>query len=354
MFQAVTRRVRPGPANDKSADTASRPEKTNPKDHTEEPNPENPAPENPRAEPRPTIGVALGGGSARGWAHIGVLRTLEAAGYAPDIIAGTSIGAVVGGCYAAGKLDGLEDFALGLNRRRMFGLMDLNFGGSGLITGSKLSDLLGREFGDTKTDSLPKKFCAIATELGTGHEIWLSQGRLVDAMRASYALPGVFKPVKLANRWLIDGALVNPIPVSVCRAMGARLVIAVNLHSDVFGRGSIKPYWDEAEEEDGPETPAPPVSAGRMVRRQMFGHRDGAPGISSVMIDAFNITQDRISRARLGGDPPDVNISPRMRKIGLFEFHRAREAIAGGIEAAERALEELSEAVETLGRAERT
>ncbi len=302
---------------------------------------------------RPTIGIALGGGAARGWAHIGVLRTLEAAGYSPDIVAGTSIGAVVGGCYAAGKLDGIEEFALSLNRRRMFGLMDFNLGGSGLITGTRLSDLLERQFGDTRTDSLPKKFCAIATELGTGHEMWLSQGRLVDAMRASYALPGVFKPVKLASRWLIDGALVNPIPVSVCRAMGARLVIAVNLHSDVFGRGTIQPYWMEAEDGDAAEPAPPPGSARRLVRRQMFGNRDGAPGISSVMTDAFNITQDRIARARLGGDPPDVTVSPRMRRIGLFEFHRAREAIAGGIEAAERALEEIAEAVDTLGRAEK-
>lgn len=307
----------------------------------------------PLRRSRPTIGVALGGGAARGWAHIGVLRTLEAAGYSPDIVAGTSIGAVVGGCYAAGRLDAIEEFAIGLSRRRVFRLMDFNFGGSGLITGTRLSELLERQFGDTTTESLPKKFCAIATELGTGHEMWLSRGRLVDAMRASYALPGVFKPVKLAQRWLIDGALVNPIPVSVCRAMGARLVIAVNLHSEVFGRGTIQPYWMEAENGDSPDNAvAPPIDAGRMVRRQMFGRRDGAPGISSVVIDAFNITQDRIARARLGGDPPDVGISPRMRKIGLFEFHRAREAIASGIEAAERALEEISEAVETLGRAE--
>lgn len=338
VFQAVTRRVRVA-RRVKTVSTVDKPTEDGPR---------------PARPGRPTIGIALGGGAARGWSHIGVLRTLEAAGYAPDIIAGTSIGAVVGGCYAAGKLDGLEDFALSLNRRRMFGLMDFNLGGSGLITGTRLSDLLERQFGDTRTESLSRKFCAIATELNTGHEIWLSQGSLVDAMRASYALPGVFRPVKLANRWLIDGALVNPVPVSVCRAMGARLVIAVNLHADVFGRGTIQPYWDEARDDNGAEPMAPPPrSAGRMVRRQMFGHRDGAPGISSVMIDAFNITQDRIARARLGGDPPDVTVAPRMRKIGLFEFHRAREAIAGGIEAAERALEEIAEAVDTLGRAER-
>ncbi len=342
MFQSLTRRVL-APADGTS--TAA-----------EAPNPAEAVPPDPKqiTPVRPTIGVALGGGAARGWAHIGVLRTLEAAGYAPDILAGTSIGAVVGGCYAAGKLDEIEDFALSLTKRRVFGLLDFNLGGSGLITGNKLSDLLERQFEEVTTESLPRKFCAIATELGTGHEIWLSQGRVVDAMRASYALPGVFRPVRIANRWLIDGALVNPIPVSVARAMGARLVIAVNLHSDVFGRGSIQPYWVEADAEGGEDAGPGPAngSAGRLVRRQMFGRRDGPPGISSVMTDAFNITQDRIARARLGGDPPDVGVLPRMRRIGLFEFHRAREAIALGIEAAERALDEIAEAVETLTLAE--
>lgn len=342
MFQSFTRRVL-SPADGAATGAA---EPRSPEPVARRPQPTAPA--------RPTIGVALGGGAARGWAHIGVLRTLEAAGYAPDILAGTSIGAVVGGCYAAGKLDEIEEFALSLTKRRVFGLLDFNLGGSGLITGNRLSDLLERQFADVTTESLPRKFCAIATELGTGHEIWLSQGRVVDAMRASYALPGVFRPVRIANRWLIDGALVNPIPVSVARAMGARLVIAVNLHSDVFGRGSIQPYWAEAEPEGNEDTAtaASNGSAGRLVRRQMFGRRDGPPGISSVMTDAFNITQDRIARARLGGDPPDVGVLPRMRRIGLFEFHRAREAIALGIEAAERSLDEIAEAVETLSLAE--
>ncbi len=299
---------------------------------------------------RPSIGLALGGGAARGWAHIGVLRTLEAAGYRPDVIAGTSIGAVVGGCYAAGGLDLLEEFALSLTRRRVFGLMDFNLGGSGLITGNRLSDLLEQRLGDTQVDDLDQRFCAIATELRTGHEIWLKHGRLVDALRASYALPGVFRPVRVGGRWLIDGAIVNPIPVSVARAMGARLVIAVNLHSNVFGRGSVIPYWEEAEADADDDTPpeSAPGNARRLLQRQMFGRGEGAPGISAVMMDAFNITQDRISRARLAGDPPDVSVSPRMRHVGLFEFHRAREAIAHGIEAAERALDDIAEAVDTL------
>jgi NTE family protein len=164
------------------------------------------------------IGLALGGGSARGWAHIGVLRTLNAAGIHPDIIVGTSIGAVVGGCYVAGELAALERFALELTRRKVLGFLDFNFSGSGLITGRRLCDVLDSKLKHVKIEALPKRFVAVATEIGSGHEIWLSRGRLVDAMRASYALPGIFRPVAIDGRWLFDGALVNPIPVSVCRA----------------------------------------------------------------------------------------------------------------------------------------
>ena len=178
------------------------------------------------------IGLALGGGAARGWAHIGVLRALEKAGIRPDIIAGTSIGAVVGSCFAANQLDHLELFARDLTRRRVFGYLDFNLSGTGLINGQRLVDRLDRHLGDRMIEDLPTRFAAVATEIGSGHEVWLSRGKLVEAVRASYALPGIFKPVKIAGRWLFDGALVNPIPVTVCRALGARYVIAVNLNFD--------------------------------------------------------------------------------------------------------------------------
>src|SRR5262245_32123801 len=169
-----------------------------------------------------SIGLALCGGAARGWAHIGVLKTLFDAGIVPDVVVGTSIGAVVGGCYVAGRLDEVERFARDLTRRKVFGFLDFNMRGSGLITGQRLCDRLSSHLGDQTIEGLSTVFCAVATEIGTGHEIWLSRGRLVDAMRASYALPGIFKPVKINGRWLFDGALVNPVPVSVCRALGAR------------------------------------------------------------------------------------------------------------------------------------
>lgn len=297
---------------------------------------------------RPSIGIALGGGAARGWAHIGVLRTLMEAGYEFDVVAGTSIGAVVGGCYTAGKLDDLENFATSLTRRRVFGLLDLNLGGSGLISGNRLSSLLQKNLGDTLIEELPRTFVAVATEMRTGHEIWLQRGHLVGALRASYALPGVFRPHRVMGRWLFDGAMVNPVPVSVCRGLGARLVIAVNLQSDIFGKGSVVPIVEEATSAAEPEADGPARTASALIKKQLASPPDGPPGISAVMMDALSVMQDRISRARLAGDPPDVTIGPKLRDIGLFEFHRAREAIDSGREAAERALDEIAEAVGIL------
>lgn len=294
---------------------------------------------------RPKIGIALGGGAARGWAHIGVLRALHDAGIDIDIIAGTSIGAVAGACFVANRLNELQDFATSLTKRRVFGFIDFNFGGSGLITGQRLGARLDAHLAQYDIEELPRKFVAVATELGTGHEVWLSKGRLVDALKASYALPGIFRPIQIEGRWLIDGALVNPIPVSVCRALGARLVIAVNLSSDLVSRGCVIPdqeaFADQPIEEPAPNGGSNGKSAVRLLQNQLFGHRDGAPGISSVMMDAINITQDRISRSRLAGDPPDITISPRVGGIGLFDFHRAQEAIDLGAEAAQRHLDDI-------------
>src|SRR5262245_43778903 len=178
------------------------------------------------------IGLALGAGSARGWTHIGVLRALAAAGIYPDIVAGTSVGALVGGCFVAGELDALEEFARSLTRRRILGFLDFNFSGSGLIHGQRLREVLRERLKDMTIETLSKRFVAVATEIGSGHETWLGRGYLADAIRASYAMPGIFKPVSIEGRWLFDGALVNPIPVSICRALGARYVIAVNVNTE--------------------------------------------------------------------------------------------------------------------------
>ena len=187
---------------------------------------------------RPLIGLVLGSGAARGFAHIGVIHALKAYGIVPDIIVGTSIGAVVGGCYASDQLDGLEAWARSLTRRQIIRYLDLRIGGSGLISGGRLAARLQELVGKVSIENMPVRFAAIATEVGTGHEVWLARGSLALALRASYALPGIFPPVSIGGRWLVDGALVNPMPVSVARAFGARVVIAVNLNADSFGRGA--------------------------------------------------------------------------------------------------------------------
>jgi NTE family protein len=303
---------------------------------------------------KPTIGLALGGGAARGFAHIGIVRTLIENGIVPDIVVGTSIGAVVGGCYAAGHLDTLETWARGLQPRNIFGYLDIRLDGSGLIGGNKLAAQLEASIGKIRIDDLPLKFAAIATEVQTGHEIWLTHGRMVDALRASYALPGIFTPVGIGDRWLIDGALVNPVPVSAARALGAEVVIAANVSTDVFGHGTVITEPAPAEETTDDVATTPPkrgigkfFSAERTIKREFFGSGN-RPGISTVMVDAFNIMQDRITRARLAGDPPDVLISPRVGKIGWFDFHRADEIIAHGARAAERAIESVQEAIAIL------
>lgn len=304
---------------------------------------------------RPIIGLALGGGAARGFAHIGILRTLLAHGIVPNVVVGTSIGAVVGGSYAAGHLDTLEEWARGLQPRNILSYLDIRLNGSGLIGGNKLATQLEASLGQTLIEDLPLKFASVATEVRTGHEIWLTHGRLVDAMRASYALPGIFSPVLVGDRWLVDGALVNPVPVSAARALGAEIVIAVNLSNDVFGHSTT--IFDHGT---GPEVTEPIIeveepkrgfskffSAERTMKREFFGG-GGRPGISTVMVDAFNIMQDRITRARLAGDPPDLQIAPRVGRIGWFDFHRAEEMIALGARAAERTVESIQEAIEIL------
>ena len=289
------------------------------------------APEPPK---KTKIALALGGGAARGWAHIGVLRALDEAGIEVGMIAGTSIGALVGGCYLAGKLDELELFARSLTMRRIASLLDLTIGGGGLLGGMRLTKRMQEHLQGLMIEDLPKPFVAVASELNSGHEVWIDGGHLITALRASYALPGIFEPVQCNNRTLIDGALVNPVPVSVCRAYEQPLVMAVNLHYDLFGRSAVVKHKASALH---PDTSEAPRGGGRI-------------GMTSVMVQAFNIIQDRISRARLAGDPPDLALQPRVNDIGLSEFHRAGEAIDRGYDEAKARLGELKRMQDAYSR----
>ncbi len=292
---------------------------------------------------KPAVALALGGGAARGWAHIGVMRAFDEAEVPVSMIAGTSIGALVGGCYLAGKLDELEEFARSITRRNILRYMDFAFRASGLISGKRLADRMDTEIGDINIEDLDRRFVAIATDIVTGSELWIENGSLSQAIRASYALPGVFQPVQHFGRQLVDGALVNPVPISACRAFEERIVVAVNLSSDVFGRSSVvrSPTLSniqvETEIEEDAETSWIPFINGR---DQMETSR---LGFSGVMIEAFNIIQDKIIRSRMAGDPPDMIIRPKLSDIGLSDFHRAAEAIEYGYETTRIQLEALEE-----------
>ncbi len=284
------------------------------------------------------IALALGGGAARGWAHIGVLKALDEEGIEVGMIAGTSIGALVGGCYLAGKLDELEVFARSLTMRRIAGLLDFAIGGGGLFGGLRLTKRMQEHLQDMSIENLDRPFVAVATEVNSGHEVWIGQGSLITAIRASYALPGIFEPVKCNNRTLMDGALVNPVPVSVCRAHEQQLVVAVNLNYDLYGRSAVIKHNAGSHSAEQPQMPKQPEG------------QVGRLGMTSVMVQAFNIIQDRISRARLAGDPPDLALHPKLNDIGLSEFHRAGEAIDRGYYETKSRLSELQRLQDVMVR----
>ena len=302
--------------------------------------------------PVPTIGLALGSGLARGFAHIGVLKALTRHGIKPSIVAGTSIGALVGGCYLAGKLHELEEWALALNRRKVFGYLDFRVRSAGLIGGNRLTSILQDYFKDTMIEQLPSPFIAIASDIATGHEVWLRKGNLIDAMRASFALPGVFPPVEVNGRLLVDGALINPVPVSPCLALGSRMTIAVDLNADLIGKAT-KPGqrfqtvtgFDIFSSDVDPEDQK--IFSGGMTQR-IFRREQNNPSLFGVMVSALNIMQDRLTRSRLAGDPPDVHIKPQISHIGLLEFERAKEMIEEGEAAVERTMPDIRAAMRVM------
>lgn len=296
----------------------------------------------------PKIGLALGSGLARGFVHLGVVRALKRHGIEPTIVSGTSMGAVVGGAYLAGKIDRLEHWAYSLTRFRTLSYLDFKIRNSGLIGGERLMRLMEDNFGDVTIENLPHPFAAVAADLVTGHEVWIQEGRLVDAMRASFALPGIFAPAYKNDRWLIDGALVNPVPVSVCQALGATMTIAVNASGDIIGKArSPQENLPVAEDFKGLDENGNPRTAG-LVDRIFRKESKDSPSMFGVMIGAMNIIQDRLSRSRLAGDPPDVLITPRVGHIGLMEFDRAEELIDEGEAAVERALPDIKAAYTVL------
>ncbi len=303
---------------------------------------------------RRKIGLALSSGMARGWAHIGAIRALTKLGFKFDVITGCSVGALAGGCYLAGQIDALEDWARSLNKRKIVSYLDMRLRSGGLIGGDRLVKEMHKHVGSAMIESFPVPYAAMTTDLVTGHEIWLDSGSLVEAMRASFSLPGIFPPVKIDNRWLADGALVCPLPVAACRALGADMVIAINLNADMIGKSrhnnatySKAAGFDMLEllKEEG-ETEKLSMMDG--LTRRIFRRDYDGPSIFGIMTSSLNIMQDRITRSRLAGDPPDVHIAPRLGHFGLLEFDRADEAIQEGEAAVMRKQPELQDALEIL------
>ncbi len=285
----------------------------------------------------PRIAFVLGAGAARGWAHIGVVRALVDAGVQPHLVCGTSAGALVGAAYASGKLDKLEGWIRDLDNLDMLGLLDPGFSKGGFIHGAKLMTAFGKLIESRDIEDLPVQYAAVATDIETGREVWMREGLLTTAVRASIAIPGVFSPVNVDGRWLVDGGLVNPVPVSLARALGADIVIAVNVNERLPApglRSYAQPrndddasFWERLRQRwtsDEPETP-----------------EGSLPGIIGVSVDAINIMQTRVMRARLAGDPADVLLSPRVAHVGLFEFNRAEEAIDEGTQCVARHIDEI-------------
>lgn len=305
------------------------------------------------SEAQQGLGLALGGGMARGFSHIGVLRALERNGIRPTIISGTSIGAVVAACYLAGKLDEFEEWALSLTRLKLFSYLDLRIRSAGFIGGKHLEKLLHGHFGDMQIEDLPHPFIAIAADLVTGHEVWIRKGGVVEAIRASFALPGVFPPIERNHRYLVDGALVNPLPTASCRALGARMTIGVDLHADIIGKAT-KPGakfqtvagFDMFDDKDVSPEQQKKLKTGLTTR--LFRREKDSPSLFGVMISSLGIMMDRMTRSRLAADPPDIHIKPHIGHIGLLEFEKAKELIIEGEIAAEHYMEEIIAAMKVF------
>ena len=301
----------------------------------------------------PKLGIALGSGASRGWSHIGVINALLEAGIEPDVVCGTSVGALVGASYAAGNLTKLQEWVLDSSRSDVYRFFDIKFSQAGFVDIARLNKFLHGYVAaaDATIEKLQKPFIAVSTDLDSGREIWSKDGNVAQAVRASMSLPGLFPPVRHNGRWLVDGGLVNPVPVTACQALGADVVIAVNLNSDIVGKHVKRTTVTSAQEEEG---------LLRYLKQQakeysssLFSSADESetpPGLLSVISSSINIFQDRITRSRLAGDPADILISPKLNDVGLLEFGKAAEAMKVGEDCVNRALPEIRRITRGDGR----
>lgn len=307
------------------------------------------------------VGLALGSGAARGWSHIGVINSLKKIGIEPQVVCGTSIGALVGASYVAGNLPALEGYTRTLSRMKLARFFEINRSLKGFINKERFHDFLTDYVADDSTQigDLPKSFAAVATDLESGREMWMTRGLVLEAVWASVAIPGMFPTIRHQDQWLVDGGLVNPVPVSVCRAMGADIVIAVNLNGGMVGKHLTKHKQSVAEPE--PVENDVDKSEGTVMERLAElarGYRstvfadnkseEWSPSLYDAIAGTVNIVQDRITRSRMAGDPPDLLLSPRLSQIGLLDFYRAEESIVEGEACVERMRTDIEEVMDIV------
>jgi len=297
------------------------------------------------------IGLALGSGSSRGWAHIGIINSLAELGVNPHIICGTSVGAMVGAAYSSGNLEKLENWALSVTKLDVAKFLKFNTSLTGFVNKDRFHSFLNENVvsDDTLIEQLPKVYAAISTDLETGREVWFTNGSLISAVWASMALPGLFPAIMHNNHWLVDGGLVNPVPVSVCRALGADIVIAVNLNGTFGGK-----HFDRTKKVKAQSNTGLAIKISGLVKEYtnitLFSPEDveQPPSLLDAIAGSVKITQDIITRSRMAGDPPDIVLTPKLSGIGMLELHRAQEAITEGINSVQRVRAEIDHILESV------
>ncbi len=296
------------------------------------------------------IGLALGSGSARGWSHIGVINALADIGIEPNIICGTSIGSLVGASYVSDNLEKLEEWVHSLTKYKIARFFRINTSLNGFVNTDRLHHFLNEYVAgdDSVIENFTKQYAAVSTELETGREVWLTKGSMIEAVWASISIPGLFPAIKNNNMWLVDGGLVNPVPISVCRALGADIVIAVNLNGDIVKKHlkKTKENPEQNKKVTGHISDLVKEYAGSIF--SVSKNYDQPPSLFDAIAGSINITQDKITRSRMAGDPPDILLSPRLSHIGLLEFYRAKESIIEGEKCVQRMLPEINHILETI------
>jgi NTE family protein len=272
------------------------------------------------AKYRLKLGLALGSGGARGLTHLGVINALLSAGVRIEFVSGASVGALIGAFFAAGKLDELIAFTAPLTRKESLKLADIMFPTSGLIEGKKIEQFLRDHLGTMKIEDLPVRFACVATNFYTGQEVIISRGDLVTAVRASISIPGVFKPVAVDGMLLVDGGVVNPVPVQVVRDLGAEFIIAVDICPEIAKKMTVQ---------------RPIIDAGR-TGGTAGKEEIKLPNIFEIIMGSITIMESQIVDMRMKTERPDIIIKPAVEDIGTYDFHRYQEGVQRGMSATEQ------------------